>query len=291
VKKGAGTSDRMLETVVVALMFAFSATILLPFWTMLVDSFSTPAFFLKAQVKLWPLEASLEAYREVFRNEIIATAYANTVFRAVLGCLLTVSTCFAAAYTLSRKGLPFRRTLTALMVFTMFFGGGLIPTYLWYKNLGLINNRLVLILPSMAVAYYILIMRNFLQALPVELEESAFIDGASPYRVFASIVVPVSTPVLATVALWSAVFHWNEWFGALIYTPKRSLIVLQLLLRRILIENQASAMMDLPDGAQKLPEETVKAATMFVTIGPIILVYPFLQKYFVKGIMTGSVKG
>ena len=284
-------ADKAIDLAILLFFLFFSLTIIMPFWTMLVDSFSTEAFFLKKGIKLWPMEATLEPYRQVFANEIIGTAYFNTLFRTVVGASCTVAVCFAAAYAISRQGLPLKRTITALIVFTMFFGGGLIPTYLWYKQLGLINNRLALILPHLAVPYYILIMRNFLQVLPAELEESALMDGASPYRIFLSIIIPVSTPVLATVCLWSAVFHWNEWFGAMIYTPKRSLMVLQLMLRRILLENQASAMLDMPDSFNKLPEETVKAATMFITIGPIILVYPFVQKYFVKGIMTGSVKG
>ena len=181
-----------------------------------------------------------------------------------------------------------------MVIASMFFGGGLIPTYLWYKQLGVVNTRWALILPHVAVAYYIIIMRRFLEAVPAEIEESAFLDGANPFRILLSIMVPLSLPVLATVGLWSVVFHWNAWFDAMIYDAKPAHTVLQLLLRRILIENQSSAMLNLDfedEARMQRTEEAVKAATMFVSIGPIILVYPFIQRYFVKGIMVGAVKG
>ena len=179
------------------------------------------------------------------------------------------------------------------MIFTMFFSGGLIATYLWMGQLGLHNNRLALILPPAACAYYIIIMRDFFRAIPPELAESAFIDGASAYTVLLRIIVPVSMPVVATVALWSGVFHWDSWFDALLYTPKWAQLVPQLLLRRILIEHQASNLFDLSvhEIESSFVADTIKAATLYVAIGPTILLYPFLQRYFVKGIMTGSLKG
>ena len=150
-----------------------------------------------------------------------ASPTTNTVLRTVAGTLVTLFVSFSAAYALARRTLPLNKTITLLMIFTMFFSGGLIATYLWMGQMGLHNNRLALILPPAASAYYIIIMRNFFRAIPPELEESAFMDGASAYTVLLRIVVPVSMPVVATIALWSAVFHWDSWFDAMLYTPKR----------------------------------------------------------------------
>jgi putative aldouronate transport system permease protein len=291
-KKLRAADDIALDILVWVLMILFSATVVYPFWKMLVDSLSSPKDVYALGLKLWPGHPTLQAYREVFRQNTVGIAYVNTVIRAVFGTVLDTVVCFTAAYALSKRSLPLNRTLTLLMIFTMFFGGGLIANYLWIKQIGLYNNRLALILPGAANAFYIVIMRNFFRALPAELEESALIDGASVYRVLFRIVVPLSLPVVATVGLWSVVGHWNAWFDALIYTPDRNQIVLQVLLRRLLVEHQATQLMDfLQEDEGSLVEETVTAATLFVSIGPIILVYPFVQKYFVKGIMTGAVKG
>jgi putative aldouronate transport system permease protein len=286
--------DRVLDAVLLAFMLLFSASIVLPFWSMLVDSFSTRESVLRPGLKILPRPATLQPYRDVFASPIVGTGYMNTVLRAAAGTVLTLACCFAAAYAVSKPRLPFRRSISIFLIATMFFGGGLIPTYLWYKQLGLVNTRWVLILPHAAVAYYIIIMRRFLEAVPSEIEESAFMDGAGAFKILFRIMVPLSMPVIATVGLWSVVFHWNAWFDAMIYDAKPAHTVLQLMLRRILIENQSSAMLnlDIEDEARmQRTEEAVKAATMFVSIGPVILVYPFIQKYFVKGIMVGAVKG
>ena len=243
-------------------------------------------------LKLWPRATTLDAYGSVFSRNTIGIAYLNTVLRTVAGTSLTLLVSFCAAYALSKRFLPGNRIITLLMIFTMFFSGGLIATYLWMKELGLHNNRLALILPPAASAYYIIIMRNFFRAIPPDLEESAVMDGASVYRILFAIVVPVSLPVVATIGLWSIVFHWNSWFDALIYNSQPRLLVLQLMLRRILIENQATTLFEMElESEATFVEETIIAATLFVSIGPVILVYPFIQRYFVKGIMTGSLKG
>ena len=182
---------------------------------------------------------------------------------------------------------------TFFMVFTMFFSGGLIPTYLWYKQLGLLNTRLSWVIHLAANAYYIIIMRNFFREIPEEMTESATIDGATLFQVLFRIIVPLSMPVVATVALWAAVQHWNDWFFPLIFTPERHLTVLQVLLRRVLIENQITSEMEIlaEDEVWMITAEPLKAALLFVSTGPIVAIYPFLQRYFVKGIMLGSVKG
>lgn len=284
--------DVILDALIALVMSVFTLSVLYPFWSMLVDSFSTPDFARQMGVKFWPRPFTLQPYAQVFERPIVWLSYWNTIYRSVSGTVVSMVVCFAAAFAVSKRRMPFRGALTAFFLFTMFFGGGLIPTYLWFRQLGLINTRFVLILPHIAVAYYIVILRNFFMAMPPDLEESAHIDGASVYTILFRIVVPLSMPVIATVALWSMVFFWNEWFHAMLFAPKRGLTVLQMLLRRMLIENSTVTAMEIA-GLQKdlIADQSLKAATMFVAIGPIILVYPFIQKYFVKGIMTGAIKG
>ena len=285
--------DRVITILVYSVMIIFTLTILYPFWYLLVDSFNTPIASIQDRVKLLPKELTLLNYQQVLNNKIVGVAYVNSIIKTVVGTSLILIVCFMAAFGLADRRLPFIKPITVYMIITMFFGGGLIPTYLWYKQLGLINTRLIWILPILANAYYIIIMRNFFRAIPAELTECAIIDGATMTQVLFLIIVPLSTPVIATVGLWAAVFHWNEWFYPMIMAPRRELTVLQVLLRRILIENQATQMMELleEDEAMQTTEETIKAALLYVSIGPIVLVYPFIQRYFVKGIMTGAVKG
>ena len=284
--------DYFISTATWLVMIVFSVTVIYPFWKVFLDSISTPLEVYRIGFKLWPRETSLGSYANVFSRNTISIAYMNTIIRTVLGTSLTLFVSFTAAYALSKRFLPGNKVITLMMIFTMFFTGGLIATYLWMKELGLHNNRLALILPPAASAYYIIIMRNFFRAIPPDLEESALMDGASVYRILFAIVVPISLPVVATISLWSIVFHWNAWFDALIYNSQPRLLVLQLMLRRILIENQASNLFEMEmESEATFVEETIIAATLFVSIGPVILVYPFIQRYFVKGIMTGSMKG
>ena len=284
--------DAVIDTTTWLVMIAFSVSVIYPFYKIFLDSISTPLEVYRIGLKLWPRATTLDAYGSVFSRNTIGIAYLNTVLRTVAGTTLTLLVSFCAAYALSKRFLPGNRIITLLMIFTMFFSGGLIATYLWMKELGLHNNRLALILPPAASAYYIIIMRNFFRAIPPDLEESAVMDGASVYRILFAIVVPVSLPVVATIGLWSIVFHWNSWFDALIYNSQPRLLVLQLMLRRILIENQATTLFDMElESEATFVKETIIAATLFVSIGPVILIYPFIQRYFVKGIMTGSLKG
>lgn len=285
--------DRLFMGAVYVGMVAFSLSILYPFWYLLVDSFSTPAASLLDRVKLWPDEFTLDNYREVFGGRIIGVAYGNSIFKTAMGTTVILVVTFMAAFGLADRSLPGLKFFTFLFLFTMFFSGGLIPTYLWYQQLGLLNTRASWILHSAASAYYIIIMRNFFREIPKELTESARMDGATLTQVLFRIVVPLSKPVVATVALWAAVAHWNDWFFPLIYTPNQEYTVLQVLLRRVLIENQVTAAFEMlpEDEAKMLTPEPIKAALLFVSMGPIIAVYPFLQRYFVKGIMLGSIKG
>ncbi|MGA1531130.1 MAG: carbohydrate ABC transporter permease, partial [Kiritimatiellia bacterium] len=265
---------------------------LYPFLYTLSLSLSTAVEAKRGGFHLIPREISLMSYRLVLGNPDIMAGYVNSILRTVLGTLVTVIGCAIAAYPLARKEMPHRSMITFVIVFTMLFNGGLVPTYLLVKELGLINTVWSLVLPTMLSAFNIIIIKNFFQALPESLAESARIDGAGEWRVLFQIYMPLSKPVLATVALWSAVFHWNAWFDALLYITDDQKQVLQVFLQRIVVESSTQLMeLGITDTSLvQFTPETIKAATIIVTILPIICVYPFLQKYFVKGILLGGVK-
>ena len=264
---------------------------LYPFWYSLVMSFSTPANASELGLKIFTWPVSLEAYIKVFRSEVIYIGYINTIFRTVIGTALTLFVTYCGAYALKDKELPFRNTITLFVLFTMFFNGGLIAIYLNIKTLGLMGSRWALILPLTTSAWNLIVARNFMMALPKELEDAALVDGAHPLKMIFYIMLPLSGPILAVLALWTAVLHWNSWFDALLYVSDYSKMVLQLILRRILIEHQEEMMDSMVGSSTQITGETVRAATIIVSIGPIIIMYPFLQKYFVKGILIGSLKG
>jgi putative aldouronate transport system permease protein len=277
--------------VIVLGLLAFST--LYPFVYVLTMSFSTHAEASREGLHLFPREVTLMAYKMVFSNPDILIGYMNTLFRAVVGTLMSVVLSCMCAYPLSRKDLPHRSLFMFLLIFTMLFSGGLVPTYLLIKNLGLLNNRWVYILPMCVQVFNVIIIRNFFESIPESLSESASLDGAGSWRILFKIYIPLSKPVLATVSLWTAVMHWNSWFDGLIYITDDRKQVLQIFLRRLVIESNTMLLekgLINPDMTQFTPE-TLKAATIVVTIIPILLLYPFLQKYFVKGIMLGGVKG
>ena len=278
------------------LLILFSASLLFPFVNLLAVSFTHGASEHLSNVMLWPRPFTTKSYETVLSQRDLYTGYFNTIIRTVFGTAATLVVLLGAAYPLSKRYLPHRNLYTSIFVFTLFFNGGLIPTYLVIRDLGLIDTRLVLILHNLAPAFYLLVMRNFLMGIPAELEDSARIDGANDITILVRIVIPMSTPVIATIGLWSAVWHWNSWFDALIYARRLDLSVLQIWLRRIIITANdymmAEATRDI-DAMLGLPTkpETLNAAAIFVAIAPILVVYPFIQKYFVKGVLIGSLKG
>lgn len=238
-----------------------------------------------------PPHMSLENYEAVMKNYYIGYGFKNTIIRTIVGTVTSVLVTVLTAYPLSKKYFPNRRFWTAFVVFTMFFSGGMIPTYLCYsQQLGLDNNFLVLILPSLINTYNMLIARNFFMGLPEELSESGRIDGASEMRILFNLILPISLPIIATLALWSAVSHWNAWFDSMLYFTDPKKQVLQLVLRRIVLEGSTD-MQTAADELTTANPETIKAATTMVATIPIVCVYPFLQKYFVKGMVVGSLKG
>jgi putative aldouronate transport system permease protein len=266
----------------------FSFLIIYPFWTVLVDSFDDS---IRVGLKILPGKFSLEAYKTVFSQNRIAIAFINSLFRTAIGSAIAVLVTFGAAYALSKKQMPFNRFMTVYVIIPMFFGGGIIPFYILMNQLGLMDSRWALILPMVFNGFNILIMRNFIYSIPTELEESALLDGANEMSIALRIFLPLSLPIIATVALWCAVDHWNSWFDAMIYIRNQSKQVLQVILRRVLMESQISELYDDSTRAVRQTEKSVRAALLFVTTLPILVVYPFAQKYFIKGLTSGAVKG
>lgn len=286
--------EKIFDVFNYAFFIILSFLFLYPFWETLVTSFSKPSFAISLGFKFYPEGGiSLESYMEVFKSDLFYIGYGNTLFRVIIATLLTVFVNYFGAYSLSKKKLPFRSSITIFFLIPMFFGGGLIPSYILINNLGLMGSRWALILPGLASTWNLILARNFIATLPDSLEESAFIDGAHPLTVLLKIMIPLSMPIIAVLALWTAVGHWNAWFDAMIYVRSREKMVLQLVLRRILIDNSDELMKRgvLTRTTAQTTPETVKAATIMISIIPIILFYPFLQKYFVKGILVGSLKG
>lgn len=241
---------------------------------------------------LIPQDPSLENYRKVLRNEYIGYGFFNTFRRLILGAPLTLVVTILTAYPLSKRHLPNRTLWTGFFVFTMFFTGGMIPDYLIVRQVGIYDTAWALVLPRLIDTFNLLIMRNYMMSLPDSLEESAKIDGANDLTVLMRIILPLSLPIIATVGLWTMVNHWSWWFDSLLYIKDAKGMVLQVVMRRIVLEGTMQ-MMD-QSGFQDetmVNADGLKAAVIMVTTIPIVCVYPFLQKYFVKGILVGSLKG
>ena len=271
-------------------LLAFS--MLYPFWYLFATSIADAQKQAMSQIYILPQYFSLQSYKQVLASSSIWYGFFWSIFRTVVGTLVALFLGYNLAYCLAHKDFPNRKFWTSLLVFTMFFSGGMVPEYLLVRDLGLLNSVWSLILPGAISAYNITIMRNFLMSLPESLEESAHIDGANDIRILYQIILPLSMPIIATVALWTAVGHWNAWFDGMIYITKNNKQVLQVILRRIVLEgsNNMVTMSGEAIGA-RVTSETIKAATVIVATFPILCVYPFIQKYFVKGIMVGSLKG
>lgn len=284
--------DRLFDVINVLLMFLLMFSIVYPFWDLLVESLNDG--YAAGMDRLWPARFTWFNYDKVFSNRFIWSGYRETLIVTSLGTVLTMTCTIIGAYALSKENFPFRKIWTLMIVIPMFFSGGLIPSYLWNAQLGLRNTRWVLILPGLISSYNLIVMRNFFSGVPKELEESAFMDGASNIRTLVSIYLPVSLAVIATVTLWTLVGYWNAWFNATIYISKADMFPLQVVLRRIILEgtNELMEIGNDDTGTNALNNlDNIKAATIFVCVVPILCVYPFIQKYFVQGVMVGSLKG
>lgn len=274
------------------LVVAFLMLITLyPIWYVAVASISDPlAVSQSGGLLLWPTGIQFEGYSRVFANREIWTGYANTIFYTVVATALNVVLTSGLAFTLSRKNLMMKKPITMFVMFTMFFNGGMIPTYLNMQGLGLLNTRFAVLLPGLVSVYNMIIMRTNFEALPASLEESAKMDGASDWTVLWRIVLPLSMPTIAVMVLFYGVGHWSSWFNEMLYLQNRELWPLQLIIREILVLSSSSAMND-GSGLSVEMVEIIKYSTIMVSTIPILCVYPFLQKYFVKGVMVGAVKG
>lgn len=277
------------------LMGCILLAMLYPFASQIALSFSSNDAVLLGKVSLWPVGFSLQAYQEVLLDKRFIKAFSNTLIFTFFGVFMQVFMVTLFAYPLSKKKLRGRNTIMSILVFSMIFGtGGLIPNYLLMKSLNLINSFWALWLPGMVNIWYLIILKNFFQRIPESLEESAQIDGARPTKIFLQIIIPLSLPSIAAIGLFLAVGLWNTFFNALIYLSASDKRLLQVHLNDIL---QAFIQSVGPDGESRsvdpnsIARETMKAATLMCTTIPIVCVYPFLQKYFVKGVMVGAIKG
>lgn len=241
---------------------------------------------------LAPIETNLDAYKAVLDNSMIGISYLNTIFIVIVGVTINIIMTSLGAYFLSRKSVMLKNGVMVFVMFTMFFNGGLIPTYLTVKGLGLGNSLWALILPGAISTYNLIIMRTSFQGIPDSLEEAAVIDGAGHLTILLRVILPLSKAIIAVMVLYYGVGHWNSWFNAMVYLTDREKFPLQLVLREILIQNDTQSMMQGTNVVDGLSiSETIKYAVIVVATAPILCAYPFLQKYFVKGVMIGALKG
>ena len=276
------------------LMLVICFVSLYPVWYTVIISFNDSSDALRGGIYWWPRKFSLESYKTVFQDTTIIRAFMVTVLRTLIGTVTSVFFTAMVGYALSKKHIMGNKFYTILGTITMFFGGGLIPYFITLKNLGLYNNFLVYIIPSLFNFYNMIIFRSFFNELPAGLEESARLDGANDLMIFIRIVIPLSAPVIATIALFNGVGHWNDYFTGVLYINDAELQPIQTYLFRIIASASVSkTVVAMPAGvtAQQVSSQSVRLATMVVTTFPIMCVYPFLQKYFVKGMLIGSIKG
>lgn len=288
-------SDRIFTMINYAVLSVFLIIVLYPLIYVVSASFSSSSAVLSGKVWLWPVEPTLEGYRAVFKNTMVAKGFLNTLLYTLAGTSINLLLTVMAAYPLSRKDFRGRNVFMLLFVFTMLFNGGLIPTYLLVKDLGMIDTVWAMLIPGALSVWNVIIMRTYFQTtIPQELLEASQLDGCTDFRFLWRIVLPLSGPILAVIALFYAVGHWNQYFNAMIYLKSANLYPLQLVLRDILVQNEVNIEM-LGDAktaaARQGLRELLKYSLIVVTSVPLLIVYPFLQKFFVKGVMIGSLKG
>lgn len=284
------------DIVVYGISIMLVAIVLYPLILVLSSSVSDPVAVAAGEVIFLPKGFTLDGYKRVFQDQNIMIGYANTLFYTVVGTLINLAVTVPAGYVMTKTEAPGVKGVMMLFLFTMYFSGGLIPSFLLVKSLGLYNTRWALLILGAFSVYNCIICRSFFAAMPKELEEAAFIDGSSYMGTFFKVVLPLSKALLGVMVLYFAVGHWNAYFGAMIYTYDKEIQPLQLFLRRILIQEQNSAQM-MGGGGDELAAQQqyiaalIKYAVIVVSSLPLMIVYPFLQKYFEKGVLIGSVKG
>lgn len=287
----ASRGDRIFYAVNYTLLALLSLTCFLPLLHIIALSLSDTHEIVSGRVTLWPRGWNLDAFYSMFQGTRIIPAFKNSVIITVTGVAFSLTATVLTAYPLSRRIFPGRRSVTLAMIFTMMFSGGIIPTYLIVKSLGLINSYWALWLPALVNTYNMLVMKTYFENIPEELEEAAKIDGCGQWRQLAQIILPLSKPVLATITLFYAVSFWNMFMSVMIYMNQSSLYNLAVLVQQM-IQNQQLLQELVLTGAQvDVVSESLKAASVMVMMAPMLAIYPFLQKYFVKGVMLGAVKG
>ncbi|WP_391570961.1 carbohydrate ABC transporter permease [Cohnella sp.] len=293
-----GLSDRVLMTFIYVFLALLAFSTLYPFWNAIVISFNVGADTAKGGVTFWPRAFTWENYNIVFSDDRLLNGFVVTITRTIIGTVTALFMTALLAYGMSKSELIGRKFIMIFFIITMYFGGGLIPTFLLIRSLGMIDTFLVYIIPGMISVWNMIIFRTFFRGLPAGLEESAKIDGCGNWGTFFRIVLPLSGPVLATLGLFTAVAHWNDWFVATIYISNEKLIPVQTMLRQIINASTVTDFLSSADSGaiariekmQKVTSKSISMATMMVATLPIITLYPFLQRYFVKGVMIGSLK-
>ncbi len=293
-----GLSDRVLMTFIYVFLALLAFSTLYPFWNAIVISFNVGADTAKGGVTFWPRAFTWENYNIVFSDDRLLNGFVVTITRTIIGSVTALFMTALLAYGMSKSELIGRKYIMIFFIITMYFGGGLIPTFLLIRSLGMIDTFLVYIIPGMISVWNMIIFRTFFRGLPAGLEESAKIDGCGNWGTFFRIVLPLSGPVLATLGLFTAVAHWNDWFVATIYISNEKLIPVQTMLRQIINASTVTDFLSSADSGaiariekmQKVTSKSISMATMMVATLPIITLYPFLQRYFVKGVMIGSLK-
>ena len=287
----------MLEGVVIFILLLLCFTMLYPFWNSLVISFNDGKDTLRGDITFWPRVFSLQSYEFVFKNEYIIRAFFITIARTVLGTLISIWFTGVFAYALTKKQLRLRKFYLSIAIFTMYFGGGMIPSYLLIRTLLMRNTLWALVLPGAVNVWNMIIFRTFFIGIPQSLEESAHMDGAGFYRILFQIVAPISLPVISTLALFTAVGHWNAWFDAAIYISDKNLMPIQNILQQLVNTNALKETLSKIGGTAaenlartRMTTKSLTMATMIVATVPVLLIYPFIQRYFVHGVMIGSLK-
>ena len=292
-----GAGDKVLMFFIYGFLIILLIIILVPVINVVASSFSSAAAVSAGKVVLWPVNFSLEGYKAVFNNPLISGGFRNSFFYMVIGTFINVAVTMIAAFPLSHKNLAGRKAITFLFTFTMFFGGGMIPSYLVVRDLGMIDTIWAMVIPGALSVYNVIIARTFMQSsIPNELYESAQIDGCSYLKAFLRITLPLSKALIAVLTLMFAVGHWNTYFNGLIYLRSQERFPLQLVLRQILVLNSFNLMEMTTGMVEDMLERQylanlLKYSVIVVASVPLMVMYPFIQKYFVKGVMLGSIKG
>lgn len=282
--------ERIFDMLIYVFMFLLCIVMIYPIVHVFSIGMSSYTESIRIGIHIIPHEWDFSSLRKVFTSPNIWTAYGNTIWRTVVGTVLSTLVTALGGYAISKPYLPLRRTIMVFFLFAMYFSGGTVPTFMLIRSLGLINNRWAMVLPSLVWGFNMIVVRNFFQGLPIDIEESAEIDGANEWAILFRIVMPCSKAVLATVAMWMCVYHWNAYMDNLMYFTDTDKYVLQRVIRSLVVENSMSGMESLSDAALTNPE-SLKGATIMVATIPVLLVYPFAQKYFIRGVTLGAIKG